>query len=254
MLKDDRKRQILAMIMKDGEVQTRKLQQMFNVSDMTIRRDLEYLENEGLITRIHGGAIYIKQEHNETLSQENLNGIELAKHKICEKALTFIKKEQRLFIDSGTTTGLLINKLPKDNDNIVVTNNIRIVSEISKRGDINAMIIGGSLRIDMMSCYGPVAEEQIRRYRVDVAFLGASAVGKDGYFYDSYTPEAGVKQSIIQSAYETYVMVDSTKFNKYNLISYSNVREVTGVITDSGISPEIYDSFQRMGANIIIAD
>lgn len=253
-MKDNRRKQILAMLMKDGEVQTRKLQQIFNVSDMTIRRDLEHLENEGIVARTHGGAIYIKQDNYGDVPTEDLDEIELAKHKICEKALSFIKKEQRIFIDSGTTTGLLINKLPKDNDNIVVTNNIRIVSEITKRGDINAMIIGGSLRIDMMSCYGPVAEEQIRRYRVDVAFLGAAAVGKDGYFYDSYTPEAGVKQSIIQSAHETYVMVDSTKFNKYNLISYSNVMEVTGVITDKGIDPEVYEKFLRMGANIIIAD
>ena len=94
----------------------------------------------------------------------------------------------------------------------------------------------------------------MERYRVDVAFLGAAAVGRDGYIYDGYAPEEGVKKSIIQSAARTYVLVDSSKFGHYGLITYSHVNGVEGVITDSGIDPEILKRLRDMGANVIIAE
>ena len=251
MLKEKRRQQIYEMLMENGEVQTSKLCRIFKVSDMTIRRDLEYLAGSRNVTRIHGGAVFQKEEGAGSCFQ---GATEEAKEQIARKAFEMIGVTQRIFIDSGTTTTLLAKNLPMGSHNIVITNNLKIVEYVSDRPYVSVLIIGGSLRRQTLSCYGAQAEEQIGRFRVDVAFLGASAVGGDGYFYDGYAPEAGVKQSIIKSAMETYVLVDSSKFNRYSLISYSHVKNVTGIITDSRIDMETKERLQEMGANIIVAD
>ncbi len=251
MLKEKRRQQIYEMLIKNGEVQTSQLCGTFGVSDMTIRRDLEYLAGSGCVARTHGGAVF-KQSRKPDAAFKGV--IEQAREKIARKAFELIGNEQRIFIDSGTTTALLAENLPMDSRNIVVTTNLKIAGQVTDRPYISVLIIGGSLRPQTLSCYGTQTEEQIRRYRVDVAFLGASAVGKDGYLYDGYEPEAGVKQNIIQSAMKTYVMVDSSKFDTYSLISYSHSKSVTGLITDSGICPEVKRRLEEMGANVIVAE
>lgn len=251
MLKEKRRQQIQQLLVKNGSVQTRELCKLFQVSDMTIRRDLDYLCAMQNVLRTHGGAIYTKSEERES---EFKDAIESAKEKIAKKALTLIDEDQKIFIDSGTTTILLAKNLPMRNRNIVVTNNLRIVDQVSDRPYISVQLIGGTLRLQTRSCYGPQTEDQIGRYRVDVAFLGATAVGEDGYFYDAFPPEMGVKQSIIKSAMKIYVLVDSSKFGRYNLISYGHSRDVTGIITDSGIDPAIREKLEENGANIIVAD
>lgn len=251
MLKEKRRRQIYEMLMKNGEVQTRQLCEAFQVSDMTIRRDLEYLSERDHVVRIHGGAVFQQEKGTDV---ELKSAVEQAREKIARKAFELIGNEQRIFIDSGTTTALLAKNLPMDSRNVVVTTNLKIAGQVTDRPYISVLIIGGSLRPQTLSCYGTQTEEQIRRYRVDVAFLGASAVGENGYLYDGYEPEAGVKQNIIKSSMETYVMVDSSKFDTYSLISYSHAKNVTGLITDSGIRPEVRRRLEDMGVNIIVAE
>ena len=249
MLRDNRRQQIYELLQKSGEVQTTELCRVFQVSDMTIRRDLQSLEQERKIIRTHGGAI---------LPAEKMSGagdeLETAKEKIAKKGLGLVQGLQKIFIDSGTTTSYVAANLPEGKESIVGTNNLRIVKEVSSNPFASVLIIGGAMRKETLSCYGTQAEEQIRRYRVDVAFLGAAAVGRDGYIYDGYAPEEGVKKSIIQSAARTYVLVDSSKFGHYGLITYSHVNGVEGVITDSGIDPEILKRLRDMGANVIIAE
>ncbi len=249
MLRDNRRQQIYELLQKSGEVQTTELCQLFQVSDMTIRRDLQSLEQERKIIRTHGGALLPA----EKIPQKS-NGEETVKEKIAKKGLGLLQGLQKIFIDSGTTTSYLAANLPEGKESVVVTNNLRIVQEVSANPSASVLIIGGAMRKETLSCYGTQAEEQIRRYRVDVAFLGAAAIGQDGYIYDGYPPEEGVKKSIIQSAARTYVLVDSSKFGHYGLITYSHVNGVEGIITDSGINPEILKRLREMGANVIIAE
>ena len=251
MLKDRRREEIYAMLMENGQVQTKELSELFQTSEMTIRRDLDEICSNSNAIRTHGGALVSHTSNNETVNTTD-SLLETAKESIAKSALNFTDDSQTIYIDSGTTTSYIAKHLPKNSHNVVVSNNLRIVQEVAARPNVSALIIGGTLRPDRLSCYGTQTEEQIRQYKVDVAFLGASAVGEDGFFYDGYTPEAGVKKAIIQSAQRTYVLVDSSKFNKYSLIAYSHVADVTGIIVDNGISPKILEKFRSMGANIIV--
>lgn len=253
MLKNKRQNSIYEMLLREGEVKTSILCQTFQVSDMTIRRDLEQLIQMPGVIRTHGGAMYAGKLSKQKPEPEQIP-MSNAKERIAIKALSFLENGQRLFLDSGTTTMYVAKNLPMDSENIVLTTNLRVVQEVSDRPLVSVIVIGGSLRKERFSCYGSQTEEQIRHYHMDVAFLGSSAVGNDGFIYDGYLPEAGVKKSIIASSQKVYVLVDSTKFNKFNLISYCNVRDVTGIITDRGIDEECYCRLKDMGCNIIIAE
>lgn len=253
MLKNKRQIEIYEMLLQKGSVKNRDLCQKFGVSDMTIRRDMDQLTNMQGVIRTHGGALYSAGLTDRKFGTEQLMMTQ-AKEQIAVKALSFLQGSQSLFIDSGTTTVYVAKKLPMDSKNIVLSNNLRIVQEVSERPDVSVMIIGGSLRKGGLSCYGSQTEEQIRSYHMDIAFLGASAVGIDGSLYDGYLPEVGVKKSIITSSQKVYVLVDSTKFDKRSLAIYGNVRDVTGIITDPGIDDRTYAQLTKAGANIIIAE
>ncbi len=258
MLKENRQQKIFTLLQNKEEILVKELCNIFQVSDMTIRRDLADLESAGIIRRTFGGAV-INGAIPETADfpgayvKQSEKGADV-KSKIALKAIELIKPGYTIFIDSGTTTSPIARNLPDSSKITVVTSNLRVINEISKKTEVSAIVIGGFLRNETLSCYGPQTEEQIRQYKVDIAFLGASSVGEDGNFYDGYPPEAGVKKSIMQSASETYVLVDSSKFRKYELISYSSIREVTGIITDSGINPDHLTALRQMDANVIVVD
>ncbi len=254
MQKNQRQQKICDLLRQNGELQVKELCEIFNVSDMTIRRDLNELTKAKKIQRTFGGAILNALPQNDIAYPISSMVPNNTKIKIALKAIEFIKPGQIIYIDSGTTTSPIVQNIPNNYKLSVVTSNLRIIHKISENPNISAIVIGGFLRSSTLSCYGTQTEEQIRQYKFDIAFLGASSVGNDGYFYDGYPPEAGVKKSILSSATKTYVLVDSSKCGKYGLISFSHLKDVAGIITDSNIDPEIYSHFKEMGANIILVE
>jgi DeoR/GlpR family transcriptional regulator of sugar metabolism len=254
VLKEKRIMQIFELLKRDGEVEINVLCRMFNVTDMTIRRDLETLSKEHNIVRTHGGAILVVEDQMVEPSYERrIISKGDQKEKIAKKALELIKSSNKIFIDSGTTTYYMATNMSNDNRNVVVTNGLNIASEIINRRYISVLLIGGDLRRNTLSTRGALAEEQLQKFKVDIAFLGANTIGDDGNIYVGSTSETGFKKYVIQSAAQTYILLDSSKFDSYNLISYTHARDVTGIITDDQVSEESVNRLREMGVNIIIA-
>ena len=175
MLKDKRREEIYSLLLENGQVQTKELSELFHTSEMTIRRDLDDLCTRDEVIRTHGGALLSQESDSETTSEHAPSStFEPMKEAIAKSALQFTSDAQTIYIDSGTTTSYIAKHLPKNSHNVVVSNNLRIVQEVALRPHVSALIIGGTLRPDRLSCYGTQTEEQIRQYKVDIAFLGAS--------------------------------------------------------------------------------
>ena len=115
-------------------------------------------------------------------------------------------------------------------------------------------MLGGDVIRLTNCCSGPVAEEQLKKYQLDIAFIGAAAVGSDGKLYDGYSPEARLKSSIFSVAKKVYLMVDSSKMNTYNLNEFGSLSQVDGLITDSGLDEEAELLLKRHRVNVIIAE
>jgi len=253
MLRETRLRQIMELLLKEGRVENRELCELLGVSDMTIRRDLDALAEGGEIVRTRGGAL-LKRDLRKTVAERVPDENERRKEAIARKAIELIESGQRIFIDSGTTTRWVGRLMPSDSHNVIATNNLAVAMEISDYQNVTLLVIGGELQGSNMSCFGSLTEEQIRRYKLDIAFIGAAAVDMDGYAYTGYPSEAGTKNCIICSAKKSYLLVESAKFGQDDLMNFCHIGSFEAIITDEGILPEMVEQIEQHGTRVIIAD
>lgn len=257
MDKGSRCLKILEILQQNEKVEVSELAEMFKASEMTIRRDLNYLAKEYNVTRTYGGAILPKSGSPivkmGTFDEKRISHRE-AKLKIAKKAASLIQFRQRIFIDAGSTTRNIAKHLKDENKNVVVANNIEVVEACLQYEQVSTIMLGGvMIRISKCSS-GDIAERQILNYPLDIAFIGAAAVGSDGRLYDGYSPEARFKGRVFEVAKEVYVLVDSSKFNTYDLNSFAILNQVTGIITDGGIDKGSIKLLKKYNTNLIIAE
>lgn len=255
MDKSERCMTILDQLQKEHRVSVDVLAKQFGVSEMTIRRDLNFLAQQYNITRTHGGAFVTNQSVVRMVSfDENRISHREEKEKIAACAARLIKNGQRLFIDAGSTTRIILNYVREDTRAVIVTNHLKVAERALTFDNLSTIMLGGEM-LKITNCSsGAVAEEQIKRYQLDIAFLGAAAVGTDGRLYDGYSPEARLKTSIFSVAEKIYVLVDSSKFNTYDLNDFGSLSQVSAVITDAGIDREARELLERNGVGVIIAE
>lgn len=255
MLKEERHSRIIEILKRDGGVEISRLCKLFNVTDATIRRDLDFLSLNKKILRTHGGALLGDEEQISEPSYEKRILIqEDQKNQIARRALELITPVDTIFIDSGTTTYCLSKIIPLECRNVIITNGINIASEIINRDSASSILIGGDLKSNTHSTRGALAEEQLKNFRMDIAFLGANAIDEDGYVYIASTLEVGLKKTVIRAAKKTYILIDSSKFCKTSLVSYAHANSIAGIITDSDINESTYKNLQSKNINIIISN
>lgn len=255
MNKGERCLQILSILQEEHQVEVGALARQFQTSEMTIRRDLNFLAEQYNVIRTHGGAKMEERSVVRMISfDENRIQNKEKKEKIAEKAVSLIRNGQRIFIDAGSTTRAMLNYIDENMQNVVVTNHLKVAECALAFDKLSVVMLGGEM-LKVTNCTtGPVAEEQIKQYSLDAAFLGAGAIGADGKLYDGYSPEAGFKSSILPVAEKVYILVDSSKFHIYNLTSFASLSQVDGLITDDGISEEGKALVKKYGVDLIIAD
>lgn len=248
--------EILKMLQEKGIVKVNELSAKFDTSEMTIRRDLKFLSQQYNLQRTHGGAIMPQGQpvvRIISFDEQRIKNKE-AKEKIALKAASLIRFRQRIFIDAGSTTRQIVNYIDSSLHNIIVTNHLQTAEAALKIEYLSVIMLGGEI-IGITNCSsGEVAEEQLRKYQLDIAFLGAAAIGNDGMIYDGYSPEARFKKSVFEVAKETYLLADSTKFNTYDLNSFASLDQVKAVITDSNINSEGLALLKKFNVQIIIAE
>ncbi|MEG0963164.1 MAG: DeoR/GlpR family DNA-binding transcription regulator [Lachnospiraceae bacterium] len=246
---------ILDMLQKQHKVEVNELAKKFGISDMTIRRDLNFLAKQYNITRTHGGALMANQSVVRMISfDESRISNKEAKEKIAAKAATLIKSGQRIFIDAGSTTRIILNYMSEDVRAVVVTNHLKVAEHALQFDNLSVIMLGGEM-IRITNCSsGTVTEEQIKKYQLDIAFLGTAAIGTDGRLYDGYSPEARFKNSIFSVAKKIYLLADASKLNTYDLNEFGLLSQVDGVITDAMIDEEGMNLLRKYNTNIIIAE
>lgn len=246
--------EILNILQQQHEVKVSDLAKQFNTSEMTIRRDLNFLAQQYNITRTHGGAALQQDAVVRTISfDESKITHKEVKELIAQKATELIEFRQRIFIDAGSTTRPMIKYIAGNMHNVLVTNSLPLAEAALERNDLSVIMLGGEL-LPLAHCSsGPLAEEQLKRYQLDIAFLGAAAIGSDGMMYDGFSPEARLKSSIFDLSKKICLMIDSSKFNCYDLHTFGSLKQVDTVITDEGITPEGRALLDQYGVEVIIA-
>jgi DeoR/GlpR family transcriptional regulator of sugar metabolism len=254
-----RKNGIVSMLEENGEVSVSQFVDAFKVSEVTIRRDLESLEEKGLLLRTYGGAV---RRDESKIANEFLYG-EKAKRNISEKkaiaraAFEYIRPNETIFLDSGTTT-LEIARLIKNSgkDLTIVTNSFPMVLEIFYAENTNIFLLGGFLRKNLYDFNGPFLKDDLKGLSFSKAFLGVDGIsGKSGLTTtDQFT--VLLEEAAMESAHEVIIVADSSKVGKISLLSYgkSGSSAPRTLITDSGASPGEIEEIKKLGFKIKIVE
>lgn len=219
-------------ITKENYVALDDLMIMLDSSESTVRRDLDELEMENKLHRVHGGAELSHSLQEELSNKEKSVKNSQAKEKIAQKASDYIKDEDIIFIDAGTTTEFLIPKIGQKNIT-VVTNSIHHASKLVDM-NVKTIIIGGFVKRTTDASIGNVALEQIRRMNFDLAFLGMNGIDAQ-HLTTPDIEEAVIKEAVLKNAKTTFILADATKICHVSFIKVAPIDDVV-ILTEASSS------------------
>jgi DeoR/GlpR family transcriptional regulator of sugar metabolism len=248
-----RRKAILDLLQQRNFVSVQEIVEQFNVSEMTVRRDLRSLAEEGLIQRTHGGALFVSPgtgyDPSFTVRQREQAQ---AKRAIARRAAELIAEGDTVGIDAGTTP-LEVAYALRDFDHLtIVTSNLRAAIALEKScSDI--YLIGGRLRRYELSLIGGFALNMLNNFHLDKAIIGASGISVAEGITESNLDEVEIKRAFIRSAQVRILVLDHTKFNRVALTTVAPLHEIHYLVTDRSPAGELLTALQNAGVNIIIA-
>lgn len=232
MLAIERRNTILARLSLEGKVIVSDLAREFDVTEETIRRDLEKLDREGLAKKTYGGAV-INQNSTTDLpySVRKRANVERKQH-IAERIGELIHDGDRIMLDASSTA-IFVAKIIKSRKNItLITNSVEILLELADKEGWNILSTGGTLREGALSLVGASAEKMIRGFHVDLAVCSCKGIDMTMGITDSNERDSEIKQAIFAAADRKVLAVDATKFDKISFVRVCDPGEVEIVVTD----------------------
>ena len=225
-----RKQKILDKLNNAGEVDVKLLATELDISEITIRSDLNQLASDGLLYRTHGGAMKVNPlaRPHDFVNKAAQNSI--VKDNICREAAAHINDGDIIFVDCGSTVFRLCQFL-KNKKIKVITNSIPVVYELQNCA-VSLNIIGGEFDSDRQAVHGKMANEHIARYRAGKAFLGVDGISANGLFANSEL-EAGITSAYIDQSAYTFVLCDDSKIGKETYLKFANLDKVNAIITNA---------------------
>lgn len=253
LLKMERHHQIQTLVQDNGRATVTELSKLFGVSETTIRRDLDELEDLSLIRRTHGGAVPAQIAPKEPPMLQRLPAQSEQKAKIGRAAAQMIKSGETIFLGSGTTVIEVARHLPADISLTVITNSLPVVNELAAHQGIELIVIGGNLRQSELSMVGHVARQAISEFRADRVFLGMYAIDVFCGFTNDYPPEIMTDRAILEIAPQVVVLADHTKFGRVSSMLVAPVTAADVIVTDSFVPGETIEKLRELGIRVIQA-
>lgn len=252
MLANQRRQKIFELLLEDGSAKVNRLSRIFKVTEVTIRQDLEKLEQEGLIIREHGGA-FLKNMQDNVRSFTPLNADNMEKKTaIGRKAASLIENGDTIILDSGSTTTEIAKQILGKKGLTVITNALNIALILGADPGIEVMVTGGEFKPPTLSLTGQKAADFLENIHVDKLFLATAGISlRSGLTYPSIS-DITVKKAMIDAADVTYLVADSTKIGKNSLASLGALSLIDYLITDQDIDPKHLELFTENQVEVIL--
>ncbi|MFC7307847.1 DeoR/GlpR family DNA-binding transcription regulator [Streptomyces monticola] len=247
LLAEQRRAMIVDEVRRRGGVRVNELTRKLGVSDMTVRRDLDALARQGVLEKVHGGAVPVMEASTHEPGFEAKSGLELsAKEDIAREAAGLVAPGSAIALSGGTTTYALAQHLLDVPDLTVVTNSVRVadVFHSAQRGGGKAqgaatVVLTGGVRTPSDSLVGPVADQAIGSLHFDVLFLGVHGISLEAGLSTPNLAEAETNRRLVQSARRVVVVADHTKWGTVGLSSFAALEQVDTWVTDAGLPAEV---------------
>lgn len=251
-MNQERRNQIAEMINNQKIIKNEEIMKRFNISIETVRRDLAYLEEHGILKRVYGGAVrkeFINSEP-EYRNREKDNSPE--KTAIAVEAERLINHDDTVFFDLGTTVMNIARHLGNDKKITSFTNSLRTAIVLSEK-DSNVFIPGGTLRSGEFSLSGSMAENNMKLFNIDKAFIGVGGITQNG-ITDFITSEASLRSQIIKNAGTVIAVADFSKFGIRAMCNVCTLKDIDILITDEKAPSDILNYAKKSGVQVIIAN
>lgn len=250
----ERRNKILQLLSQDRMIKVKDLIRMFDVSLETIRRDLEYLEKNGYINRIHGGAVAKHMSGREPeYSLREIKNYE-QKRGIARAAVDLVEDGNTLAIDIGTTCLEFAKCLKGMKKVTVLTNAIPIAVELADDPDMRVIMLGGNVRGGDYATSGFLPEENMRRFNVDKFFIGIGGLTLESGFTDYIVEEANLRRHIIARSQASIALVDYSKFGVTAMNTVCDIEDMNIMVTDRLADKLMLAKIRERGVKVIVAD
>jgi DeoR/GlpR family transcriptional regulator of sugar metabolism len=242
--------QLRRILSQDPVVRVNDLAKQLRVSPATIRRDLDELESLGEIRRVHGGGVSTGSRLEEPLFDDKTSVAAREKRRIAEAALRYVKPNDTVFLDGGSTV-LELARLLRDRSNLtVVTNSLRAAVELSGRGP-RLIVIGGELRRLSQTTVGPLTRFTIRELHVDEAFMGTMGLSLEEGLTTTDPSEAYTKELVMEHAREVVLLADSSKVGKISFSRAGQLAKVRILVTDTRMDRRFSRELRKRGVKVV---
>lgn len=249
----ERRRFILEELQQNKQVNISQLNNRFNVSKVTLRKDLRYLENKNLLIRSRGGAMLpVKVGYDLSVKKRMVLNLE-QKKSIAAAASSLIKEGDTIIMDSGTTLMQLTNHLEKIRKLTIITNALDIAIKLSEFNNLKIIVPGGIFRKKSCSLVGVTAVENFQMFRADKYFVSADGINNEGLF-TANLEEGQIAKIIMSHAKENIVLVDSSKFDRNGIINFSQLSKIHTLVTDKNIPQNYLNHLTKLGIKVVIAE
>ena len=249
MMLNERQKSILNLLGHHDEVSVNELSKQLKVSSVTIRQDLNFMESEGLLKRIHGGAVL--RDADDLANRLGVNYDK--KLKIAKKVAEYVKDGETILIESGSINALLAREIAKKRNVRIITTNVYIARQFRKNAEANVILLGGLYQHQSETLVGKITKVCIDQINYSKAFIGI----------DGYTPKSGftlrdllrseISGYIIEKSKEVFIVTDSSKFGKTELTRVCYPSDIQHVATDSDLGEEYIKDLFYAGVNVILA-
>lgn len=249
----ERRQSLLDILRKQPGLRVPELAQALKVSEGTVRNDLNALEEEGRLKRVHGGAVLHSQDQFQNNSfvrryKQNVS----AKLAIAREAALLVRDGDSIFLDASSTDYYLARELSHRQELRVVTNGFEVARELAENPSNNVILIGGVVNNNSSSVTGLLSERIIEEMSIEKTFLSCSGFSMERGMTEVLLAEAQIKRKVIESSQQLYALVDSTKFGREDLTSFANPKKITRLFTDEDILPTWVEQLQQVGMELVI--
>jgi DeoR/GlpR family transcriptional regulator of sugar metabolism len=252
MLSEERRRAILDLLDTKGTVSVTELRSRFDVSEMTIRRDLDDLDNRGLLQRVHGGAVSALGRSYEPAFLKRSSLFQAEKARIGKAAVELINNGDSIALDVGTTTLEIARQLGDKRDLTIITPSLRIGNQLAETNGVRLILAGGIIRPGELSMVGEMAEEAFQRFYVDKLFIGVGGIDIEAGLTEYNLEDASVKKAMLRAAKETVVVADASKFSRVSFAVIAPINVASRIITDDSVDAAILKELDARGIEITI--
>ncbi|MFH8405670.1 DeoR/GlpR family DNA-binding transcription regulator [Streptomyces sp. NPDC018019] len=265
LLAEQRRALILDEVRRRGGVRVNELTRRLNVSDMTVRRDLDALARQGMVEKVHGGAVPVSEPSSHEPGFEAKSGLELsAKEDIAKAAARMAAPGGAIALAGGTTAFALAQQLLEVPDLTVVTNSVRVADVFynaqraaagspAPRAGAATVVLTGGVRTPSDTLVGPVADAAIRSLHFDVLFLGVHGISVEAGLSTPNLAEAETNRHFVRSARRVVVVADHTKWGTVGLSSFASLEDVDVLVTDRGLPARAREEIAELPPELVVA-